>query len=54
MSNKSSNLFQHSYANMDSNDTHYDPLNIVEDSMLDDDYEPGNVFLHTVIILIQK
>lgn len=46
MSNRSINLLQHSYANMVNDDSDFQPLNIAEDTMLSNDYEPGN-FLFT-------
>jgi len=44
MPNKLSNLLQHSYAIMVNDEVDYQSLNINEDTMLSDDYDPGNTF----------
>lgn len=44
MPNKSTDLLQHSYAIMVNDDTDYQSLSITEDTMLNNDYEPGNLF----------
>lgn len=46
MSNKSTDLLQHSYAIMVNDDSDYRPLNIADDTILSSDYEPGNLFLN--------
>jgi hypothetical protein len=56
MPNKSTDLLQHSYAIMVNDDAEYQPLTITEDTMLNDDYEPGNLFkiLHLKITMVKR
>jgi len=52
MSNKSSNLLQHSYAIMVNDEADYQPINVNEDIILSNDYEPGNLFFNFMYIQI--